>query len=1424
MADEIDQSRSHSPTFNSSRRRRKRKGKRASINLSQEQSDRAADGHSQPKRLPPNSSQQQSPALLAEDDNFSSNPLIVSAVFARCEIVSQHPQLLAAITSDLAATSGHPLHDKANLWSEFSTVLSALQQPSEQHLKQAIAAQLQYKTEQIPLLQWPYRAVELLSSLSCQFQQTLDTASQPRNTTVVSNSSVLDSSISATSTLLHQQLHSLHVYLRVYLASVCASKQQQALDKLLPPLSAFVEALPITALTSLLPPQRSLVLDLLYDTILHMAAVAVAVTDLHGSVQAQSLCVCLLRALTTIALTGLEDSVERPDSAYTPFSIAFYWLQRTLVYITSQQRAQELWFDLVLHLVTTIARQYAINPAKLSIVPGEPLKPRHVLYRVLELDTTWIQELEEDRCLRTDVLTAALQCWQWTERKEQPPLMREICRWYQKSPVTKAGLRSLWAQCDQALWIQSPSLTWPEWCQYPSSLALVHPWQPPFEAVCSLIANAGEEGAAFRALILPRLRPPLTTIHDRVVTDAKSLNSSAHALFNYYILLLALCQCGYQVVKDGKATKSLARWLVGDEQRFQASIEFEASLPIAQQLLVQALFRLLACQASHERDGTATSQQLLDLYRRAQQLESNTKQAFLQAKRVGQADHVTSSLESQWKQAQGVLETWQSEAQQLLRAIFDHTASSDLACRRRNVYLASRLGLFRLLPSDKQDFEWTAVTASNGVFVKQLLFPLLVLVLLQRVFRLEAEASDPDWMNKNHQQAMLHLQHQLLPKLLQLLEDIRDSASRELRAALHKCVLLTLTVLQGTPNFRWQQTLKLDQGSRDVLNSDHPFLRLLPLRMVQLGNITGLLKPTSDCHRFHFACLLEYEARPLDVALAFWQLLPEDQHSNQHEWLALAKEHFEALAQHKADGNMHEYARLLWPTGSLPKAPSAIRTQYRLRVQAIRLVLESALSRAIDPDSRLINQFQRSERFRPRMYYSSQQEQVSQLLSGFKAVALHSHKHLDPTRQELQLKLVVQVAAQLIELAGPVLYRQRSANLYTWIADSYLLRAGKVDARSRLHLARAFVQSIGDLGLPDDHYLVRVLRQGCFGLALGTIACPNCSPFAQSLEDPLLMFAASLFKPLIATDASGSRTWTRHFVLVRVLPDFFLARTDLPQINRLVVTGATFLSTLFAYHYRQSRRAKELVLETLAKLEPQPEGMSSIFQEWTLASHDPDNEVHQLAFWHSKLLASIPMLIDDLQLAAATVFATLRKGRVSELAVHPLHALRVGFQCVTSAREQSAEVGSRLEAAGLPQPAPLNPIAKWYRGFGVSLINEALNQLYRVRGYRQAKVPDTWKKFSEHVPEAEHIKRFKQGDVIEAGCTCPATPQAPSGSIEVECLHIFEDLLTLEVVDQAVLQGTISHLQELQPQGNEDGLKERYAKLVERITKDTSST
>ena len=362
-----------------------------------------------------------------------------------------------------------------------------------------------------------------------------------------------------------------------------------------------------------------------------------------------------------------------------------------------------------------------------------------------------------------------------------------------------------------------------------------------------------------------------------MVADAKSLNSSTHALFSYYVLLLSLCQCGYQIVKGGKATKSLSRWLAGDEQRFQATIEFSASLPLAQQFLIQALFRLLACQASHERDCSTTCQQLMDLYRQAQQLECKAKEAFLQAKRVGHADHVTSSLESQWKETQSVLDTWQNEAEQLLQALFDHTATPDLAVRQRVVYLASRLGLLRLVPSDKQDFEWASVTATNGIFIKKLLFPLLMLVLLQRVFELQRDPdhADAEWMTKNQQYTMNHIQHQLLPKLLQLLHDMRDSASREIRAALHKCVLLILIILRGTPNFRWQHVLKIDQGSRDVLNSDHPFLRLLPLKLFQLGSITGRLKPSRDHHRFHFACLLEYEARPLDLALALWHLLPK---------------------------------------------------------------------------------------------------------------------------------------------------------------------------------------------------------------------------------------------------------------------------------------------------------------------------------------------------------------------------------------------------------------------------------------------------------------------------------------------------------------------------------------------------------------------
>jgi hypothetical protein len=39
---------------------------------------------------------------------------------------------------------------------------------------------------------------------------------------------------------------------------------------------------------------------------------------------------------------------------------------------------------------------------------------------------------------------------------------------------------------------------------------------------------------------------------------------------------------------------------------------------------------------------------------------------------------------------------------------------------------------------------------------------------------------------------------------------------------------------------------------------------------------------------------------------------------------------------------------------------------------------------------------------------------------------------------------------------------------------------------------------------------------------------------------------------------------------------------------------------------------------------------------------------------------------------------------------------------------------------------------------------------------------------------AEHVKRFKQGDVVEAGCSCPSTASTHHSSLETECLQIFE--------------------------------------------------
>ena len=358
------QLRSSSPTFNSSGRRRKRKSaKRTSSSSLQDGQDGQTPSEPSvtPKRLPA-ANDQHPPAASPTEAGVSNVQLAVSSVFSPCDIIGFDSQLLAASPSDDGIAFEPPANIVSSAWSEFACLFtSSLPLPSPTRLLQVSHSRLPNNTEDVPLLQWPNRALETLAGLSCCFERLVAAlADAPEQSEDLSTTQVV-----AMAKQLHQQFHSLHVYQRVYLASISPSKQQQALRLILPPLLAFADALPTTAIISLRQPHLRLARSLLYDAVLHLAAVALAAAALGCVEEARCLSLSLLRVAMTSQLASLDVSTSPQGSVSEPFHVVLYWLQRTLAHITSGAAAGKLWHHLILHVVESIARQYAVAPVKL---------------------------------------------------------------------------------------------------------------------------------------------------------------------------------------------------------------------------------------------------------------------------------------------------------------------------------------------------------------------------------------------------------------------------------------------------------------------------------------------------------------------------------------------------------------------------------------------------------------------------------------------------------------------------------------------------------------------------------------------------------------------------------------------------------------------------------------------------------------------------------------------------------------------------------------------------------------------------------------------------------------------------------------------------------------------------------------------------
>jgi hypothetical protein len=216
-------------------------------------------------------------------------------------------------------------------------------------------------TEDLPLLQWPNRATELLSELSHGFRGLITTLSDAPEQTCAA----VTTQVQGMAQQIHQRFHSLHVYLRVNLAGTPASKQKRALSCIFPALLSFSDCLPAAPVTSIQQPHTDIVYGLLYDVIMHLAAVSLAAVDLGCVEQAQCLSLSLLRVAMTSQLANSHDSTGVDNSVSKPFQVVLFWIQKTLGRMQSEADTAKQWGDLVLHVVAAIAQQYAVTPSKL---------------------------------------------------------------------------------------------------------------------------------------------------------------------------------------------------------------------------------------------------------------------------------------------------------------------------------------------------------------------------------------------------------------------------------------------------------------------------------------------------------------------------------------------------------------------------------------------------------------------------------------------------------------------------------------------------------------------------------------------------------------------------------------------------------------------------------------------------------------------------------------------------------------------------------------------------------------------------------------------------------------------------------------------------------------------------------------------------
>jgi hypothetical protein len=314
-------------------------------------------------------------------------------------------------------------------------------------------------------------------------------------------------------------------------------------------------------------------------------------------------------------------------------------------------------------------------------------------------------------------------------------------------------------------------------------------------------------------------------------------------------------------------------------------------------------------------------------------------------------------------------------------------------------------------------------------------------------------------------------------------------------------------------------------------------------------------------------------------------------------------------------------------------------------------------------------------------------DQARAVTALLRAALKSGWRGLDSHHTRLHVRFTLRVVAQVAGALGPALYRQRSDNLFSWLVEYYffqppqaVLRYGSRDALELL--MPALLGSLGDMPVPGDQYLLRILDTMCFSRYFVAVACPRCQRqaagedpdapgnstrgdgqdqretlqrHAQRMQDQASLFARALF---VRPESTGA-AWLRQLTIAGLLSRHFGESARAHALaGPLLSLGCDLLRRLFLFHSTSCERA----VGTIASLAPGQPAQAAA-------------RAFALSFRH---------LMEEIHLSLGFLFAAFRlfDGQRAEMALllSLLRFLRQSFQAVESGWARAAGALQRHEA------------------------------------------------------------------------------------------------------------------------------------------------